>query len=446
MSLKWSIVSSIAVRKAMSVREDPEARFPRMVEWMRRFDPAGHHRRLFDAVEPIFKDESNNWNRLIRSFLAEIDPSFLEKMISALAVNSALVSAPKRTRVMERELCNVPWAILMDPTSACNLSCKGCWAAEYPKADWMDEALLDRIIREGKALGIYFYLYSGGEPLVRRADLLRLAERHPDCFFLAFTNGTLVDERFAEESRRLGNIVLAISVEGFEEETDLRRGIGTYRKAIRAMDLLKARGVPFGFSTCYHRLNAEVVGSSEYVDLMIEKGCRFGWYFTYMPLGRDAKTELLATEDQRAFMLRRVREFRKTKPIFLLDFWNDGEFVGGCIAGGRRYIHINAAGDVEPCAFIHYSGANIRDMSLLDALKQPLFKEYAEGQPFNENHLRPCPLLDNPSRLREMVFRSGARSTQLLDHEDVASLADKCEGVSRRWAARADRLWKERET
>ena len=51
-------------------------------------------------------------------------------------------------------------------------------------------------------------------------------------------------------------------------------------------------------------------------------------------------------------MYEQVRKFRQTKPIFTMDFWNDGEYAGGCIAGGRRYLHINAGGDVDPCVFI----------------------------------------------------------------------------------------------
>lgn len=444
MSMAWDLLSRFAMKKIMYIREDPASRLPEVIEWARRFDLGGRYSKAFDTLDPFVKDEKNNWNRMARSFIRELDPICLNKLVSNLAVNSFLASAPKRERLTKRESCNIPWAILMDPTASCNLRCLGCWAAEYRKTDGMAEVLLDRIIREGKELGIYMYIYSGGEPLVRKDDLLRLAERHQDCYFLAFSNGTLVDERFAETSRRLGNFALALSVEGFEEETDLRRGKGTYRKVIHAMDMLKSHGVPFGFSTCYHRYNTEAVGSSDYVDFMVEKGCRFGWYFTYMPLGHDADLKFLATSDQREYMYRKVREYRNSKPIFLLDFWNDGEYVNGCIAGGRNYLHINAAGDVEPCAFIHYSTANIKEMSLLDTLKQPLFREYAANQPFNENHLRPCPLLDNPEKLREMVLRSNAKSTQFLDEEDVVSLTAKCQDASMAWAARADELWNEK--
>ena len=174
---------------------------------------------------------------------------------------------------------------------------------------------------------------------------------------------------------------------------------------------------------------------------MIAWGAKFCWFFTYIPIGKDADLELLVTPEQRAFMYRQVRAFRKTKPIFTLDFWNDGEFAHGCIAGGRSYLHINANGDYEPCAFIHYSDSNVRDKTLVEALQSPLFKAYQAGQPWNENHLRPCPLLDNPELLVHAVESSGAKSTNLESPEDVRDLAAKCTEAAARWAPVADGLW-----
>jgi len=124
-----------------------------------------------------------------------------------------------------------------------------------------------------------------------------------------------------------------------------------------------------------------------------------------------------------------------------LDFWNDGEYVGGCIAGGRRYLHINAAGDVEPCAFIHYSNVNIHDVTLLEALQSPLFMAYRQGQPFNENLIRPCPLLDNPQALSKMVKVSNAKSTDMEAPEDVDVLTSKTKPAAEKWAPVADELW-----
>ncbi|HPR78734.1 MAG TPA: radical SAM protein, partial [Candidatus Limiplasma sp.] len=281
----------------------------------------------------------------------------------------------------------------------------------------------------------------GGEPLVRKKDIITLCEKHSDCAFLAFTNGTLIDEKFAAEMKRVHNFVPAISVEGFEEATDSRRGKGTYQQVVRAMDILKGKQLPFGISTCYTSQNVNEVGSDEYIDAMIERGAKFCWYFTYMPIGNGSPTELMVTDEQRAFMYHQVRRFRDEKPMFILDFWNDGEYVNGCIAGGRSYLHINANGDVEPCAFIHYANVNIKDASLLDALKCPLFAEYKKGQPFNENQLRPCPLLDNQGKLAEMVKRAGAHSTDLSSPEDIDALTAKCKNAADEWAETSGKIW-----
>ena len=180
--------------------------------------------------------------------------------------------------------------------------------------------------------------------------------------------------------------------------------------------------------------------------MLISKGCAFAWYFHYMPVGMNASTELLLTPEQRVYMKNRVREIRGLeggKEIFAIDFQNDGEFVNGCIAGGRLYCHINAAGDVEPCVFIHYSGANINEHSLLDCLRQPLFQKYHDGQPFNGNHLRPCPMLENPDILQKIVRESGAKSTDLEAPESAEHLCAKCVEYAKNWAPVADQLWQE---
>lgn len=144
---------------------------------------------------------------------------------------------------------------------------------------------------------------------------------------------------------------------------------------------------------------------------------------------------------QREQMYDRIRACRRSKPLFLIDFQNDGEYVGGCIAGGRRYLHINANGDVDPCVFVHYSDSNIREKSLLDCLRSPMFMAYHDGQPFNENHLKPCPMLENPEKLREMVAKTGAASTDLQSPETAEHLCAKCDGYAAAWDGTARRLW-----
>ena len=188
----------------------------------------------------------NNWYRLIRSLFDDIDGDVLKKIFENFVVNSYIIGTDMQRKMSAKYDCNVPWAILMDPTSACNLKCVGCWAADYGNKLNMDFDTLNSIIEQGKALGTYMYIFSGGEPLVRKDDIIKLCEIHDDCVFLAFTNGTLIDEKFADEMLRVRNFIPAISIEGFEEATDSRRGKGTYKRVIQAMEILKKKKLPFG--------------------------------------------------------------------------------------------------------------------------------------------------------------------------------------------------------
>ena len=363
--------------------------------------------------------------------------TFLENFI----INASLIGSRRQKKVRDKEQCNAPWAILLDPTSACNLHCTGCWDAEYGHNLNLDLNTIDSIIKQGKELGTYMYIYTGGEPMVRKSDLIKICEMHPDCEFLTFTNGTLIDEKFCQEMLRVKNFVPAISLEGFEKANDGRRGSGDFEIVKKAMALLKSHKLPFGISTCYTSANYKDISSEEYFDMIIDAGALFVWFFHYMPVGNDAVTDLLPTPEQRKTVYDRIRNMRNTKSIFSMDFQNDAEFVGGCIAGGRNYLHINAAGDVEPCVFIHYSNTNIHNSTLLDALKSPIFMAYHNGQPFNENMLRPCPMLENPECLSEMVKKSGVKSTDLQSPESVEHLCNKCIPYAKNLAEMADKLW-----
>lgn len=219
---------------------------------------------------------------------------------------------------------------------------------------------------------------------------------------------------------------------------------GHYKNVMKAMKLLKKYDILFGASICYTRDNVETVTSDEFLNMLVDNGVRYSFYFHYMSVGNNAVPELMPTVEQRKYMIKRIREICSDKSdigLFPMDFQNDGEFVGGCIAAGRNYFHINSAGDAEPCVFIHYSDSNIRDKSILEILQSPLFMAYYNEQPFNRNHLRPCPMLENPEKLRKIVKDTGAKSTDLKSLEDVEHLCSKCDKYAACWAKEADKIW-----
>lgn len=433
-------IKRAAMMKAVDyLLADPEKNVGNIMNMLDKVVPAD----VFPSQRATFKKvigEKGNWYDLIMKIL-DLNPEFRDPFLKNFIVDGNLMAWPCQEKMREKYHCNIPWAILLDPTSACNLHCTGCWAADYGHSLNLTYDDIDSIINQGVELGTHIYIYTGGEPLVRKKDLIRLCEAHPDCAFLCFTNATLIDEAFCQELLRVKNFVPAISAEGSEETTDARRGTGTYQSIVKAMELLKSHGLPFGISACFTSQNAESVASEEYFDWLIEQGALFCWIFTYMPVGSDAAPELMPTVEQRIHLYHFVREMRNKKPLFTLDFQNDGEFTGGCIAGGRRYLHINAAGDVEPCVFIHYSNANIHNKPLLECLQSPIFMEYYKNMPFNDNLLRPCPMLENPECLPKLVSDSGAVCTNLTAQESATELCAKCTKFANEWKEVAERIW-----
>lgn len=420
--------------------KDPEANLLEAMDWADKFSNGGFANQRA-AIRKAISDPSDPYYPYVRHILNDVDPEIVKTLIVNFFINGNLVGSPIQEELRQKYNCNIPWTILLDPTSACNLHCTGCWAAEYGNKLNLSYDEIDDIIKQGKEMGVYFYIYTGGEPLVRKDDLIRLCEKHDDCVFMAFTNGTLIDEAFADEMLRVKNFVPSISLEGSKEATDSRRGDGVYDKAVKAMKLLREKKLLYGISCCYTSENYDSITSEAYWDMMIEMGAYFVWYFHYMPVGNDASVELMPNPEQRELVYRRIREQRARKPLFAMDFQNDAEFVGGCIAGGKNYLHINANGDLDPCVFIHYSDSNIREKTILEALRSPLFMAYHDGHPFNDNMLRPCPMLENPELLREMVKKTGAKSTDFESPESVDHLCDKCENYAKHWKPKAEELW-----
>lgn len=423
--------------------KDPDKNLVKIMDWADKFagDQLVPQRKM---IREAMTNPEHPYYGFIRHILNDVDPHVMKTTAVNFFINASLVGWPKQEECRKKYGCNIPWAILLDPTSACNLHCTGCWAAEYGNKLNLSFEEMDDIIRQGKELGVYMYIYTGGEPMVRKKDLIRLCEKHDDCVFLCFTNGTLIDEAFADDMLRVGNFIPAISLEGFESATDLRRGDGVYRKVIQTMELLKSKKLIYGISACYTSANFESITSEEFFDSLIDLGAYFIWYFHYMPVGNDASPDLMPTPEQRTETYRRIRHYRATKPLFAMDFQNDAEYVGGCIAGGRRYFHINANGDVDPCVFVHYSDSNIHEKTILETLQLPMMMAYHDRQPFNENMFQPCPMLENPDKLREMVAKTGAHSTDLQSPETAEHLCAKCDRYAKEWQPVAEKLWEER--
>jgi MoaA/NifB/PqqE/SkfB family radical SAM enzyme len=271
---------------------------------------------------------------------------------------------------------------------------------------------------------------------------------HDDVYFQVYTNGTLITEERARRLVELGNVMPCISVEGFEKQTDERRGKGTFAKVTAAMSALKRHGAVFAYSATATRENNEFIVSDEFVDFFVEQGCSIGWYFHYMPVGKAPCLELMPTPEQRMWRLERINELRRTKPIVISDFWNDGPLVGGCIAGGRCYFHVNVHGDVEVCVFNHFAKDNIHQKPLLECLQSDFFKGFQDYLKSQANALCTCMVIDRAPEMKELVARTGAFPThegadlthnEMLD--DLRLYADAYKALTIPWCEKHTGAW-----
>ncbi|MBI5538096.1 MAG: radical SAM protein [Deltaproteobacteria bacterium] len=399
------------------------------------------HQRLMAGVKKNLDDDPMliGWALKLAARLSELSwKKFFDNFILRLVVERRSVIDR-----LTRELGHAPpVTIVVSPTMACNLRCRGCYAQQYPRGASMSPDLLRKVLRESRELGVRFITVTGGEPFTYDG-LLDMAEEFSDLTFMTYTNGTLIDEATADRLAALGNVLPAFSIEGYEQETTERRGLGVYRAVLDAMARLKRRGTLFGVSVTPTRFNTDLLSSDAFIDFLMDKGASFAWLFTYIPVGLEPDVGMMATPEQRD-QLRRARvRWRKTRPIFLGDFWNDGACVGGCLSASR-YAFVTPEGDVQPCTFVHFTTHNLRDHSLREIFQSPFFKAIRGCQPYDRNLLRSCKIIDHPHVLRRLVEQHGARPTYPGAESIVSdpALCRHLDQYAREYGRLAERGWR----
>lgn len=368
-------------------------------------------------------------------------------------------------RFNQQHGCDPPWFLTISPGHACNLACQGCYASSGQTDSQLSWSSLDRIITEAKELwDIKLVVLSGGEPMLYRSegkDVLDIVEKHSDLLFLMFTNGTLVSKQLTERLAELGNLTPAFSVEGMAERTDSRRGSGVFETVVNAMDLTGRRGVPFGISVTVTHDNCEEVISKEFLDFFFgQHGAFYGFYFQYTPIGRGFDVRLMPTPAQRIEFFQKTWDIVRQDRLFLIDFWNHGPLVDGCISAGRGggYIYIDWNGKVMPCVFAPFSAVNINQVytnggTLNDVWKQPFFQAIRDwqrtygygrdGLARKGNLLRPCPFRDHHALFSRWIEKYHPEPEDDAAREIVDDNAYRCAMVDYgdSYAAIADDIW-----
>ena len=323
-----------------------------------------------------------------------------------------------------------PNFIVLSPTQGCILNCTGCYASSDPQtSSKLPYHIVDRIVDEVRnKFHSRFVTISGGEPFMYRSQgktLMDIFEKYDDVFFLVYTNGTLITPEIANRLGRMGNVTPSVSVEGFEKETDERRGKGTHKKILQAFENLRNAGVPIGISVTATNENADILLDNEFYDYYFDRqGVTYMWQFQLMPIGRSSHAfDLMVPPEKRVSLYRKWEYLISEKKYCVADFWNSGVLVNGCIAYGRRggYFYIDWNGNIMPCVFVPYFVDNIYDLynkekSLVDALFSGFMKKgrewirrYGQAYPKNPNNwLMPCSIRDHYENFRTNILPTHA--------------------------------------
>lgn len=433
-----------------------------------------------DFPERIWEDMKLETRAIINSAKKSFERGISPRVVSRISsILTGLFAEGSKIRDELRKKYNydsTPAFVTISPTNICNLKCKGCYAGKNYEKYILDFNAFDWVIKEMKTkYNTRFFVISGGEPFAYKnkgKTILDIFARHPDCFFLIFTNGTLITKKVAAKLEKVANATPAISVEGFKEETETRRGPGVFEKILNAMKYLREKGVFFGISITPMRPNANLLLSDDFIEFWFDKqGATYAWYFQYMPIGKDPNPELLVTPEQRERMWYKTWHHIKNG-YFIADFWNCGTISRGCISAARNggYFHVLWNGDITPCVFIPFKDRNNNlnniynlmknHKSIVDALNAPLFKEIREWQKRQQKHakgkkctkckgygcgnlLMPCPIRDNSrefykiiQKTRAIPFDEGAaKYKELIKTGFMPSYNDACH-------ARLDNIWK----
>ena len=315
---------------------------------------------------------------------------------------------------------------MISVNEACNLACSGCWVTRGGRKSLTIQQI-EGIILESKRHGSKFFGILGGEPLMYKG-LLDIFQRHHDCYFQLFTNGTLLTDEVALKLRKAGNVTPLISIEGLEEESDRRRqSDDVYQRTLSGVHACRKAGLIFGVAASICRGNYDELVTRQHIERVAREGAAYLWYYIYRPVGADARPEQALTREQ----IRGLREFlvreRLDAPVVLIDVYWDDKGEAMCPGATGMSHHVSPSGALEFCPVIQLASdfLNSDASNLTQLYEQSRF--LTEMRSKVAQATRGCIIMDNPELLVQMlqgypVKETTTRGTAMQEYTKMISI------------------------
>lgn len=310
-----------------------------------------------------------------------------------------------------------PAFIMISVTESCNLACSGCWVSTTGKKSLSGEQI-DGIIRESKKKGSYFFGILGGEPLLHKG-LLDIMEKHADCYFQLFTNGTLITDELAMRFKKMGNITPLISIEGLEQESDERRGRNeVFAKTLAGVRACRKAKLIIGAAASICKSNFNELVNREHLERLAAEGIHYFWYYIYRPVGPNPNIANALDEDEILALRRFLVEQRKNAPLMLIDTYWDDQGNALCPAATGMSHHIAPSGALEFCPPIQMAKDFVNDdaSNLGELFEQSVF--LSRFRQMTAENSRGCIILEDPEKLRQ--FLVSQQATDSTSRQTVA--------------------------
>ncbi len=330
---------------------------------------------IIDLALRAFNVEASKMKKYLR------DPNVRRGLMNVLASISEF-------GLVKPQILLAPFLVVWNFTNACNLKCKHCYqSAGKPSSDELTLEEKLQVVEELDEVGIASLAFSGGEPLVVKDHLLRVAHEasRRGIYVALATNGTLLTRSVVRELKEAGVKYVEISLDSADPRVhDSFRGVpGAFKAAIEGVRNCVEEGLFTCIATTVTKINVHEI--PRIVELAKKLGANRFIAFNFIPVGRgreildldlspeerelfleelsrlaiEGGIEVVCTAPQYARVMLEVSEGKFTAVshfyVGSTSFSNYiktiAEFIGGCGAG-RMYCAIQPNGDVVPCVFM----------------------------------------------------------------------------------------------
>ena len=299
---------------------------------------------------------------------------------------------------------NVPPIAIFSITNRCNLNCKGCYAnaqnRDFTKE--LEDNKIKEIFLEAMELGVSIIMLAGGEPLLRK-NVLRFAGEMKNILFPVFTNSTLINSEMVKFFKKNKNVIPILSIEGYQEQTDRRRGSGVFNRVLQVADKLNHNNIHFGTSLTLTSENYETLLNDEFIRDIVNQGSKLNFFVEFVPQNND-QMGLCLSPSQKAKLSQKLMNYENEYGGIFSALPGNEEQYGGCLAAGRGFVHISSEGNVEPCPFTPYSDCSLSEISLKEALQSGFLKKLQNNHDRLTESKGGCTLWENREWVKKQLI------------------------------------------